>query len=175
MKYRRYAEYLSSSISHEHDSPWLFGLPVGWMRQPIKFNTYMKGRLGWQNLRLQTNTQKMGPCWYPASISTTIGWEECNHASQERYEIAPEIQLRPHDVLFMKDGAAMGKLAYVDELPAPACINSHLLLMRPQYSSYVPRFLFYVLKSHMFQAYMITRRTGTTFFGSRRRVWASSH
>ena len=136
------------------------------MRQPIKFNTYMKGRLGWQNLRADEYTED-GPLLVSSEhfYDDRIAWEECNHASQERYEIAPEIQLRPHDVLFMKDGAAMGKLAYVDELPAPACINSHLLLMRPQYSSYVPRFLFYVLKSHMFQAYMITRRTGTTFFG----------
>jgi type I restriction enzyme S subunit len=65
----------------------------------------------------------------------------------------------------MKDGAVMGKLAYVEELPGEACLNSHILLIRPQKKSYIPKFLFYVLMTDVFTAYMEEERKGTTFFG----------
>jgi type I restriction enzyme S subunit len=79
--------------------------------------------------------------------------------------MAPDIILRQHDVLFMKDGAAMGKLAYIDDLPGDACLNSHILVIRPLQENYLPKFLFYVLMTDVFKAYMEQERKGTTFFG----------
>src|SRR6266404_4968614 len=71
----------------------------------------------------------------------------------------------PQHLVVMKDGAAMGKLAYVDELPGPACLNSHLLLFRPRENHFLNRFLYYVLASPGFKTYVVQERTGTTFFG----------
>jgi type I restriction enzyme, S subunit len=65
----------------------------------------------------------------------------------------------------MKDGAMMGKLAYVDDLPGEACLNSHILLIRPNRRSCISKYLFYVLMSGVFRAYMEQVRKGTTFFG----------
>lgn len=65
----------------------------------------------------------------------------------------------------MKDGAALGKIAYVDALPGPACLNSHLLLFRPINDAYWPKFVFYVLDSHAFQSYIHIHATGVTFLG----------
>lgn len=79
--------------------------------------------------------------------------------------MSPEIILQTHDVLFMKDGALMGKLAFVDELPGEACLNSHILLIRPLKESYVPKFLYYVLMTDVFKAYMEEQAKGTTFLG----------
>jgi len=59
----------------------------------------------------------------------------------------------------------MGKLAYIDFLPGPACLNSHLLLFRPINEIFVNRFLYYVLGAPAFEAHMVQERTGTTFFG----------
>jgi len=59
----------------------------------------------------------------------------------------------------------MGKLAYVESVPGPACLNSHLLLFRPLNGRFANRFLFYVLGGPSFETYMIRERTGTTFFG----------
>lgn len=126
----------------------------------------MKGRLGWQGLRADEYTES-GPLLVTSEHfeNDKVAWHRCYHVSEERFSIAPEIQLRPHDLMMMKDGAAMGKLAYVDGLPGPACLNSHLLLFRPKSNSYVSRFLYYVLGSAGFHSYMLAERTGTTFFG----------
>jgi type I restriction enzyme S subunit len=98
-----------------------------------------------------------------------IRWDDCPHVSRERYELDDNIQLSLGDILLMKDGAALGKLALVDELPGDACLNSHLLLFRPLQRglnlSYWPKFAFYYLQTTLFQEYMQTRGTGATFMG----------
>ncbi len=147
-------------------APWLFPLPAGWKREKLKFNSYMKGRIGYENLRSDEYTDE-GP-YLVSSVhfkGDKIEWDKCNHVTRERFEMSPEIILQKDDVLFMKDGALMGKLAYVDELPGEACLNSHLLLIRPQKGKYIPKFLLYVLMTDVFEAYMIEERKGTTFFG----------
>ncbi len=148
------------------NSPWEFHLPPGWKREQLKYNSYLKGRLGWQNLRADEYTLE-GPYLVTSEhfVDDRIDWEECYHVSVDRYEMAPQIQLKRCDVLVMKDGAAMGKLAYVDELPGKACLNSHLLLLRPVNDRYHSRLLYYVLGSPVFRAYMEQERTGSTFFG----------
>ncbi|MDX2030285.1 MAG: restriction endonuclease subunit S [Blastocatellia bacterium] len=95
----------------------------------------------------------------------SVAWHRCYHVSEDRYAIAPEIQLRSNDLLMMKDGAAMGKLAYVETLPGPACLNSHLLLFRPKDGRFINRYLYYVLASPTFDTYMLRERRGSTFFG----------
>jgi type I restriction enzyme, S subunit len=147
-------------------TPWLYTLPKSWTRKKIKLIASLKGRLGWQNLRAEEYVDE-GPLLVSSThfYNGEIDWSRCNHVTQERFELAPEIILKEQDVLFMKDGALMGKLAYVNHLPAPACLNSHLLLLRPQKGAFLPRFLYYVLMSDYFEAYMIQHRTGTTFFG----------
>ena len=126
----------------------------------------MKGRIGYENLRSDEYTDE-GP-YLVSSVhfkGGKIEWDKCNHVTRERFEMSPDIILQKHDVLFMKDGALMGKLAYIDELPGKACLNSHLLLMRPLKGKYLPKFLLYVLMTDVFEAYMIEERKGTTFFG----------
>jgi len=56
-------------------------------------------------------------------------------------------------------------LAYVESVPGPACLNSHLLLFRPRNGQFANRFLFYLLGGPIFERYMTQERTGTTFFG----------
>jgi type I restriction enzyme, S subunit len=73
------------------------------------------------------------------------------------------------DILLMKDGAAMGKLAFVDALSGKACLNSHLLLFRPfvvnGQKSYHPKFLFYFMLTQSFQTYVQVNGIGSTFPG----------
>ena len=97
-----------------------------------------------------------------------INWEICPHVTQERYEMDKHIQLAHGDILLMKD-AAMGKLAFVDELPGLACLNSHLLLFRPladnEGITYLPQFMFYYMQTECFQGYVQVNGTGATFLG----------
>lgn len=126
----------------------------------------LKGRLGWQNLRADEYTEE-GPFLVTSEhlVRDEVDWASCHHVSRERYEMAPQIQLRSNDLVMMKDGAAMGKLGFIKELPGPACLNSHLLLFRPLDARVTNKFLYYVLASPSFTTYMHREKAGSTFFG----------
>lgn len=159
---------MTAKISGEQTRTRTFGLPFAGVTQPIrvKFVSSLKGRLGWQGLKADEYRDD-GP--YVVSSAhfdrERIRWDACPRISEQRYQQDANIQMAVADVLLMKDGAAMGKLAYVDSLPGAACLNSHLLLFRPLKNSYCPRFLFYVLRSPFFQDYISVHGTGATFLG----------
>ncbi len=160
MSFHRYEGYKASGIEALGD------VPSHWTIVRLKHVASMKGRLGWQGLRADEYTEE-GPFLVTSEhfVDGAVDWGRCYHVTHDRYAMAPEIQLQPHDVLMMKDGAAMGKLAYVDAVPRPACLNSHLLLFRPRAGRFHSRFLYYVLGAPVFTDYMVRERTGTTFFG----------
>jgi type I restriction enzyme, S subunit len=160
MSFPKYPRYKNSGVE------WLGEVPEDWEIAPMKLLATLKGRLGWQNLRADEYTEE-GPYLVTSEhlVQDRVAWDHCYHVTNERYAMAPEIQLRAGDLLMMKDGAAMGKLGYVDELPGEACLNSHLLLFRPRDKRVTNRFLYYVLGSPAFAVYMGRERTGSTFFG----------
>ncbi|MGQ4565619.1 hypothetical protein, partial [Acinetobacter baumannii] len=98
-----------------------------------------------------------------------IDWNSCPRVSLERYKLDSNIQLDIGDILLMKDGAAMGKLSYVDKLPGEACLNSHLLLFRPlmggDEKTYYTKFMFYLMQTNHFQSFIKNNGTGSTFLG----------
>jgi type I restriction enzyme S subunit len=135
-------------------------------RSPLKRVGTTSGRIGWQNLRSDEFTTE-GPYLVTGMHFNNRGgvdWERCFHITTDRWVMAPEIQLRPQDILFTKDGS-IGKVAFVDDLPGPAALNSHLLVIRPRRSAFVPRFLFYVLNSQLLSDYVEVEKRGTTFSG----------
>jgi type I restriction enzyme S subunit len=159
MSFARYESYKDSGIE------WLGEVPEHWEIEPLKYNTYAKGRIGWQNLRSDEFIEE-GPYLVTGMHFKDggIDWNSCYHISGERYEIAPEIQLQRGDVLITKDGT-IGKLAFIDYLPDKATLNSHLLVLRPLKNRYSPRFLFHALSSSSFSVYTQLNQSGTTFFG----------
>lgn len=170
---REAAELIDSSVSRWQPYPeykdsgveWLGAIPAHWMTEKLKFNTYIKGRVGWENLRASEFTDE-GPYLVTGMhfAEGGIDWESCYHVSEERYQIAPEIHLRERDVLITKDGS-IGKLAYIDVLPGKATLNSHLLVLRPLKGIYLPRFLYHLLGSSIFKEYVLIKQSGTTFYG----------
>ncbi len=160
MSLPRYPKYKDSGVE------WLGEVPEHWQVKPLKYMASLKGRLGWQGLRSDEYTDD-GPFLVTSEhlSNDKVDWNRCYHVLQDRYELAPEIQLREGDLLMMKDGAAMGKLGFIDELPGPACLNSHLLLFRPLAGAFENRFLYFVLGGPGFNCFMVQERTGTTFFG----------
>ena len=150
---------------------WLGDVPEHWAEAvKIKYVSSLKGRLGWQGLKAGEYTSE-GPYIVSSAHfrNHKINWKICPHVTQERYEMDKHIQLAHGDILLMKDGAAMGKLAFVDELPGPACLNSHLLLFRPLADNggiaYLPQFMFYYMQTEYFQGYAQVNGTGATFLG----------
>lgn len=164
MSFPRYPKYKDSGVE------WLGQVPEHWSPKKFGAVSSLKGRLGWQGLKADEYRDE-GP--YVVSSAHfdnhRIQWDECPRVSQERYHTDTNIQLAANDVLLMKDGAAMGKLAFIDRLPGPACLNSHLLLFRPimidGVATYSPRFAFYFMQTGYFQEHIKVNGTGATFLG----------
>lgn len=149
---------------------WLSDVPTHWTLKKMKQVSSLKGRLGWQGLKAEEYRDE-GPFVVSSAHFDNFGieWNACPHVSTERYELDNNIQLNNGDVLLMKDGAALGKLAYIDRLPDRACLNSHLLLFRPlninEQDTYISRFLFFLMRTDYFQEHITLHATGTTFLG----------
>lgn len=129
----------------------------------------LKGRIGWQGLKQQEFTTNDDEPFLITGMNFKDGairWSEVYHVSEARYGMAPEIQLRPNDVLMTKDGT-IGKVLYIESIPPPgkASLNSHLLLFRPTGLAYNPKYLYYQLGSRRFQDFIELNKSGTTFFG----------
>jgi type I restriction enzyme S subunit len=129
----------------------------------------LKGRIGWQGLKQAEFTANDHEPFLITGMNFKDGairWSEVYHISKARYEMAPEIQLRPNDVLMTKDGT-IGKVLYIDTIPYPgkASLNSHLLLFRPIGGTYNPKYMYYQLGSRRFKDFVELSKSGTTFFG----------
>lgn len=147
-----------------------FGIiPDNWDVMRFKDISYMKGRIGWQGLKQTEFTDNPDEPFLITGMNFKDGairWNEVYHISEERFNLAKEIQLKANDVLMTKDGT-IGKLLFVDALPYPykATLNSHLLLFRPLKNSYHPKYLYYNLGSPFFFKHIEVTKSGTTFFG----------
>jgi type I restriction enzyme S subunit len=140
-----------------------------WVEASFTEVSTMKGRIGWQGLTQEEFTSDARQPFLITGMNFkdgAINWNEVYHVSEERYAVAPEIQLHPDDVLMTKDGT-IGKLLYVESIPNPgkATLNSHLLVFRPRNNAYVPRYLYYQLASPRFAKHIELHKSGTTFFG----------
>lgn len=134
-----------------------------WHRRQLGEVATLSGRIGWRGLTAKEYKHE-GP-WFLSVHSLNHGdyvdFREAFHISQERYDESPEIMLRRGDVLICKDGAGIGKMGIVGELPGPATINSSLLLIRAG-EHLRPKFLYHCLCSPYFQRIVQSRLNGAT-------------
>lgn len=132
---------------------WIGLVPKHWKYGRIKYNTYIKGRIGWQGLKAEEFIDE-GPYLVTGMHfgNNCVLWDECYHISKERFEEAPEIHLQQDDLIMTKDGT-IGKVAYIDELPDKATLNSHLLLIRPETELFINKYMMWLLKSNVFVSY----------------------
>lgn len=158
---QRYNQYKSSGDS------FVKSIPYHWKIDKLKRNCYLKGRIGWQGLKHSEFSDDKNLPYLITGMNFKNGviqWDEVYHISEERYNEAPEIQLKNGDILMTKDGT-IGKLLFVENLPGKASLNSHLLVLRPLNNAYFPRYLYYQLLSEHFNNHIELYKSGTTFYG----------
>lgn len=136
--------------------------PVGWRERSIQGNAYLRGRIGWQGLRAEEFLQE-GPYLVTGTDFDRgrVDWSKCYHVSEERFREAAPIQLRDGDLLITKDGT-IGKIAYVQDCPEQAVLNSGVFLLRCSDGSFQHRFLYHVLTSHHFDEFLRRNLAGST-------------
>jgi len=141
---------------------WIGKIPEGWNVIRLKDFSYMKGRIGWQGLKSEEFIDEGPYCVTGTDFKNgSIDWNTCYHISEERYKMDANIHLKVGDLLITKDGT-VGKLARVSYLPDKACLNSHLLIIRPLKQKFKNDFLFYMMSSDAFLHYCKYAENGTT-------------
>ena len=152
---------------------WIGEIPKHWNDvTKIKYISSLKGRQGWQGLKAEEYTDEGPHVLSSAHFNNyIIDWNKCPRVSYERYLMDTNIQLQIGDILLMKDGANMGKLAFVSDLPGPACLNCHLLLFRSLKDKlsgniyFNSKYMFFHMMCAEFQDYVKINGTGATFLG----------
>ena len=139
------------------------GFSGAWEVLNMAQKSLLKARIGWQGL---TTAEYLATGSYYLVTGTDfstgrVNWATCPFVAADRYEQDHNIQLRAEDVLVTKDGT-IGKVAFVDELPGPATLNSGVFVIRPKANAYQPRFLYYILASAVFEDFLRKLAAGST-------------
>ena len=141
---------------------WIGEIPEHWTTKKIKHTSYVKGRIGWKGLTSDEYKDE-GYAFLVTGqdfAGEKINWLSCYCIDKNRYDDDPYIQLRNGDLLITKDGT-IGKLAIVEDLKKPACLNSGIFLVR-SINSYTSRFLYWVLRSKIFVSFYDLLGMGST-------------
>jgi type I restriction enzyme S subunit len=135
----------------------------GWQKKQLGEVAELRGRIGWRGLTAKEYTRS-GPLFlsvHSLNYGDYVDFRDAFHISEQRYIESPEIMLRKDDVLICKDGAGIGKVGIIGELPERTTINSSLLLIRAG-KEILPKFLYRCLSSPYFQLIVNSRLNGAT-------------
>ena len=139
------------------------GFTKPWKNISIARHSHLKARIGWHGLTtgeyLQSGSYKLvgGTDFKNAKID----WNSAAFVSKWRFDQDRNIQLQSDDVLITKDGT-IGKVAIVDNLPFPATLNSGVFVVRPIRGTYESRFLYWLLRSSVFENFISSLSAGST-------------
>lgn len=143
---------------------WVGNYPSEWFITKVKYEAYVKARVGWHGLKSDDFTDE-GPFLVTGSDfkSSRIHWADCYHCDLNRYEQDPYIQLRNGDLLITKDGT-IGKVALIDGLKPneKATLNSGVFVVRPLVNNFSTKFYFWLLQSKVFTDFVDYNKTGST-------------
>jgi type I restriction enzyme S subunit len=135
---------------------------VGWATATLDKLIYIAGRIGWRGLK-KDEYKSEGPLFlsvHSLNYGKYVELKDAFHISKERYDESPEIMLQNDDILLCKDGAGIGKIGIIKNLPYEATVNSSLLVIRGL-EIFVPEFLFYLLSGPKLQRLVQERVTGS--------------
>ncbi|MDV2077186.1 restriction endonuclease subunit S [Marinobacter xestospongiae] len=155
-KLRPYNSYKQTGIR------WFSSIPESWSISKVKFDSYVKARVGWHGLKSDEFTDT-GPYLITGTDFTVDGvnWGSAHHCTKERYAQDPYIQLKDDDLLLTKDGT-IGKVTRVGKLPGKACLNSGIFVVRAINNSYLPQYFYWILRSTVFNEFITFNKTGST-------------
>jgi len=133
-----------------------------WSRGTLDKLVYISARIGWKGLKKSEYTES-GPLFlsvHSLNHGKYVNYSEAYNLPIERYEESPEIQLKEGDVLLCKDGAGIGKIGIVKDLPSKATVNSSLLVIRGL-EVLDQEFLYYLFCGPDLQKIVFERITGS--------------
>ena len=165
-KQRKEAEVDKKSIYHKkisHDFSFSKDDKIEtWSKGTLDKLIYIAARIGWRGLKKSEYTES-GPLFlsvHSLNYGKYVDYTQAYHISEERYLESPEIKLQEGDVLLCKDGAGIGKIGIVKDLPTAASVNSSVLVIRGM-NVLSQEFLYYLFSGPKLQSIVFQRITGS--------------
>ncbi len=128
----------------------------------LKFDAAINARIGWHGLSTSDHRDDGDILVTGTDFQDRdIDWQGCKRVDRAIWDRDPAIQLRNGDILVTKDGT-IGKVAVVKGLDGPATLNSGVFRVRLTSSIVSPTFMYYVLKSALFEDFVSLQGSGST-------------
>lgn len=143
--------------------PWVKDIPAHWKLERLKYVSTLFGRIGFRGYSTEDLVlEREGAISMSPSnmVDGEIQLGKCTWLSWEKYHESPEIKIDQNDVVMVKTGSTLGKVAYVKSIPHPMTINPQLMIFKQVSCS--RRFLFYFLVSTVVQDVIPLHNTGST-------------
>lgn len=140
---------------------WGVQIPDYWIVSRLGYESYVRARLGWRGLKADEYVDEGHAFISAFNIQGgKLVWEPLNYITADRYEESPEIKLHIGDVLIVKDGAGVGKVARIDSMPeGEAAPNSSIGVITP-YKNLDYKYLAYFLQSPVFNYFVLKLLNG---------------
>lgn len=126
------------------------------MTTKVKLSDIVKiaGRVGWKGYTVD-DLREDGPWVIGANDITSdnrLDLSKAKHISREKFEESPEIMIEVNDILIVKVGSTIGKVAIVKNDIGEACINPNSVILKN--CKINPSYLYYYFVSSAGQAFL---------------------
>lgn len=126
-------------------------IPNEWMISALGNICEFKGRIGWRGYT-KNDLREYGPLVIGAtqiSASNKLDFSNPTYLSTEKYEESPEIKVYLNDIILVKTGNTIGKVAIVDKEIGDATINPNTVLLKN--ITCFNKYLYYIVVSEIIQ------------------------
>ena len=121
----------------------------------------IRGRVGWKGYTKE-DLCNQGPLVLGANditMDNQLNLENVKHLTRSKYEESPEIMIKKNDILVVKVGSTIGKVAIVDQDLGEATINPNCVIVRAKNIN--PYYLYYFLISPVGQSFLINNSSAS--------------
>jgi len=121
-------------------------IPEKWNIFRFKDLADIRGRVGWRDLSTNDYVDE-GPMLLGAgdiTIDNRFFKKNDTHIPVDKYDESPEIKVKKDDVLLVKVGATIGRVAIINQVNEPQTINAALFILRC-YPKIIPKYLYYLI------------------------------
>lgn len=128
---------------------------------PLSQLCKISGRVGWKGYTVD-DLRDSGPLVIGANdidSNHQLDLKEVKHISREKFEESPEIIIEINDILIVKVGSTIGKVAIVNEDIGEACINPNTVLLKN--CKINPHFIYYTLISSYGQSFLLNNSSAS--------------
>jgi type I restriction enzyme S subunit len=123
----KYSNYNSSGIE------WFGNIPKDWKVRRLKNVLKIYGRIGYRGYTVEDIVDPGEGCiaLSPSNIKNDkLVFEKNTYITWFKYEESPEIQIFKGDVVYVKTGSTIGKVAYVDDVHEPMTLNPQNIVFK---------------------------------------------